>query len=117
MIYAINIFCEPTTPASSIAARFTKQVISEGHGVYRLFFYGDGVSNLLQRENPLASIWSELITQHNIDAVACVSSLNARHPGADSAQPETLIPNISVSGLGQYIDSLLQADRVINFGG
>lgn len=129
MKISIVIYAAPySSESSATALRFAKTLITQGHELYRLFLFGDGVHNaskltvVAQDENNLQQQWSELIEQHRIDSVICVSSALRRgvldqteadrhELGAASAYESS-----EVSGLGQLIDATLNSDRVVNFG-
>ncbi|MEZ0151116.1 MAG: sulfurtransferase complex subunit TusD, partial [Candidatus Reddybacter sp.] len=110
------------------ALRFARAALASGHGIYRLFFYHDGVHNAstlvtaAQDENSLPQQWRELIEQHQLDSVVCIAAATRR--GILSEQEAKRLGkaggNLSdghqVSGLGQLVDASLHADRVITFG-
>jgi TusE/DsrC/DsvC family sulfur relay protein len=54
-------------------------VLARGHGIYRVFFYNDGVYNANRLSEPqsddrnLVRLWSKLGTENNIDLVALIA--------------------------------------------
>lgn len=125
--FTLVIYAPPTAQASATALNFAREVLAQGHHIYRLFFYQDGVlnaSSLLvppQDEKDLAADWQTLIQQHELDAVVCVASALKRGL-VDAAEAEryelptsNLREGFVISGLGQLIDGLIQADRTVNF--
>src|SRR5690606_12802586 len=106
----------------------TARALAQGHEVYRVFFYHDGVqaSNALstppQDEFDLLKAWQKLIEQHDLDAVSCVASalkrgvLDAREAHRYEKPAATLAEGFVLSGLGQLVDASLQSDRVVSFG-
>ena len=129
MKFSIVIFAAPySTESAATALRFAESLIQEGHELYRLFFFGDGVHNaskltvVAQDEINLQLQWSKLIEEHDIDSVICVSSA-LRRGVLDQAEAErhelgtaSAYESSQVAGLGQLIDAALHSDRVVNFG-
>ena len=129
MKFSIVIFAAPySTESAATALRFAESLIQQGHELYRLFFFGDGVHNaskltvVAQDEINLQLQWSKLIEEHDIDSVICVSSA-LRRGVLDQAEAErhelgtsSAYESSQVAGLGQLIDAALHSDRVVNFG-
>jgi|TARA_B110000967_G_C18877457_1_gene559184 tRNA 2-thiouridine synthesizing protein D len=127
--FSIVIFAAPySTESAATALRFAESLIQQGHELYRLFFFGDGVHNaskltvVAQDEINLQLQWSKLIEEHDIDSVICVSSA-LRRGVLDQAEAErhelgtaSAYESSQVAGLGQLIDAALHSDRVVNFG-
>ena len=121
-----------TSPASSQSAmtayQFARAAVSQGHEIYRVFFYGDGVLNANslsispQDETNLPQAWHNFLANNEIDSVACVSSAlvrgilssqeSKRHKMADMS----LCASTQIAGLGQLVDAALQSDRLVSFG-
>ena len=129
MNFSLLILGPPySTQASASALRFARAALASGHGIYRLFFYHDGVHNAsalvtpAQDENDLPQQWRELIEQHQLDSVICIAAATRR--GVLSKQEAERLGKASgnlgdghvLSGLGQLVDAGLNADRVITFG-
>ena len=129
MKFSIVIFAAPySTESAATALRFAESLIQQGHELYRLFFFGDGVHNaskltvVAQDEINLQLQWSKLIEEHDIDSVICVSSA-LRRGVLDQAEAQrhelgtaSAYESSQVAGLGQLIDAALHSDRVVNFG-
>lgn len=124
VIYAAPYSCE----AAATALRFTKALLNQGHDIYRLFFFGEGVHNtnrlsvVAQDEQNIQREWDELITSRELDSVICVSSA-IRRGIVDSAESKryelnavSAFESSEIAGLGQLIDATLNSDRVVNFG-
>lgn len=110
------------------ALRFAQALITQGHSIYRLFFYGEGVLNLnsyaipAQDEINLCRQWQDFIQAHKIDCVVCIAAAVRRglldnneakrhdHPAG------ALAPHATLSGLGQLIEATARSDRTITFG-
>lgn len=129
MKFSIVIYTAPYSAESAATAlRFAESLIQQGHELYRLFFFGDGVHNaskltvVAQDEINLQLQWSKLIEEHDIDSVICVSSA-LRRGVLDQTEADrhelgiaSAYESSEVAGLGQLIDASLHSDRVVNFG-
>jgi len=127
--FSIVIYAAPySTEAAASALRFAESLILQGHELYRLFFFGDGVHNaskltvVAQDEINLQLQWRKLIEEHDIDSVICVSSA-LRRGVLDQTEAErhglsaaSAYESSEVAGLGQLVDASLHSDRVVNFG-
>jgi tRNA 2-thiouridine synthesizing protein D len=127
--FSIVIYAAPySTESAATALRFAESLIQQGHEIYRLFFFGDGVHNaskltvVAQDEINLQLQWSKLIEEHDIDSVICVSSA-LRRGVLDQTEADrhelgiaSAYESSEVAGLGQLIDASLHSDRVVNFG-
>ena len=129
MKFSIVIYAAPYSAESAATAlRFAQSLIQQGHELYRLFFFGDGVHNaskltvVAQDEINLQQQWSKLIEEHDIDSVICVSSALRRgvldQTEADRHELGTAsaYESSEVAGLGQLVDAAMYSDRVVNFG-
>ena len=110
------------------AYQFATEAVSQGHEIYRVFFYGDGVLNAnslsvaAQDESNLSEAWDEFLKNNVIDSVACVSSALAR--GVLDFDESTRHKMVGVSlrkstqtaGLGQLVDAALHSERLVSFG-
>jgi tRNA 2-thiouridine synthesizing protein D len=127
--FSIVIYAAPySTESAATALRFAESLLQQGHELYRLFFFGDGVHNaskltvVAQDEINLQLQWSKLIEEQDIDSVICVSSA-LRRGVLDQTEAErhelgtaSAYESSQVAGLGQLIDAALHSDRVVNFG-
>jgi tRNA 2-thiouridine synthesizing protein D len=130
MIFSLAIYSAPhTTQASDSAYRFAETLLSEGHSLYRVFFYQDGVynsSNLItpaQDETDISSGWQQLSAKYQIDMVVCIAAalkrgiLNQEEAERYEKPAHNLRDGFAISGLGQLVDAALMSDRLITFGG
>ena len=120
MKFSIVIYAAPySSEAASSALRFTQSVIEQGHEVYRLFFFGDGVHNasrltvVAQDETNLQQQWDELIQRHAIDSVICVSSA-LRRGVLDQTEAER--HDLETASAYSSSEVALHSDRMVNFG-
>ena len=117
-----------THQASDTAYNFTKAALENGHEIFRIFFYHDGVNNGTrftvppQDDRNLQVLWSELAEKHALDMVICIAAAQRRGiMDADEAKRQGLdgdniAPGFRISGLGQLIEAGIQSDRLVVFG-
>jgi tRNA 2-thiouridine synthesizing protein D len=129
MKFTLVIYTAPFShEASSTALRFAKTLIDEGHEIYRLFFFSDGVHNTsrmavaAQDEVNIPAQWHDLISRYELDSVACVSSaikrgiLDEKESARHELDATTIHSSSEIGGLGQFIDANINSDRIISFG-
>ena len=106
-----------THEASDSAYQFCKAALAGGHQIQRVFFYHDGVNNATRLTEPpqddrnIVNRWSKLAAEHKVDLVVCVAAALRR-----GIKDENLAAGFRISGLGQLIESSIQADRMVTFG-
>ena len=106
-----------THEASDTAYLFAKAALEKGHQIHRIFFYHDGVNNSTKLTEPpqddrnIVARWTKLAADYKIDLVVCVAAALRR-----GIHDENLAEGFRISGLGQLIESGIQADRLIVFG-
>ncbi len=129
MKFAIQVNCSPYHgQGADTAHRFICAALDKGHQIYRVFFYFDGIYNALRHatppedETPVLDRWTQLATEHGVDLVVCISAaqrrglldpVEAKRRGVESG----LATGFRISGLGQWVEAALEADRVLVFGG
>ena len=129
MKFAIQINEGPFThQAADSAYQFTKAALENGHEIFRVFFYHDGVNNGTmysvppQDDRNVQAQWSELAEQHDLDLVVCVAAAQRRGiMDEDEAKrhgkgASNIAPKFRISGLGQLIEAGIEADRLLVFG-
>jgi tRNA 2-thiouridine synthesizing protein D len=103
--------------AADTAYQFAKAAIEKGHEIHRVFFYHDGVNNASKLTQPpqddrnIVARWSKLAEEHGVDLVVCVAAALRR-----GIVDENLATGFRISGLGQLVESGIQADRLVTFG-
>ena len=114
--------------ASDSAFLFAKAAIKEGHEIFRVFFYHDGVNNGTRLASPpqddrhIPNRWSELGKEHDIDLVLCVAAAQRRgivdpdEMKRHKKDANNIAEKFRISGLGQLIEAGVQTDRLITFG-
>ena len=114
--------------ASDSAFLFVKAAIEEGHEIFRVFFYHDGVNNGTRLASPpqddrhIPNRWSEFGKEYDIDLVLCVAAAQRRgivdpdEMKRHKKDANNIAEKFRISGLGQLIEAGVQADRLITFG-
>ncbi len=110
------------------ALQFARAVLAQGHEIFRVFFYHDGVNNGTRLSVPPADDrliqkeWSELSKEHDLDLVICIAAAQrrgimdedeAKRQGLDA---NNIIEGFRISGLGQLIEGGIESDRTVVFG-
>ncbi|WP_111640821.1 sulfurtransferase complex subunit TusD [Marinimicrobium alkaliphilum] len=129
MKFAIAVHGAPhTSQASASAYRFARALLDEGHELYRVFFYRDGVHNGSalaappQDEQDLTADWQTLARTHNVDLLVCIAAalrrgiLNADEAERYAKPAANLAQGFELGGLGQLVDAAVHVDRLITFG-
>ena len=106
-----------THQATDTAYQFVKAALAKGHQIHRVFFYHDGVNNSTKLTEPpaddrhIVNRWSKLAEEYGIDLVVCIAAALRR-----GIKDENLAKGFRISGLGQLVESGIQADRLVVFG-
>lgn len=129
MRYAIQINTSPYQSNTGYSAyQFIKAALAQGHEVFRVFFYHEGIYHTFKHNTPpddelqLTRLWGELAEQHTLDLLVCISAaqrrglLYADEAQRQGKQDDDLAAGFRIGGLGQWIEALIEADRVIVFG-
>jgi tRNA 2-thiouridine synthesizing protein D len=117
-----------THQASDTAYQFVKAALEKGHEIFRVFFYHDGVNNGTrltvppQDERNIVKRWSELAEEYKLDLVVCIAAaqrrgiMDAKESKRQGKDGDNLAPGFRISGLGQLIETGIQANRLVVFG-
>ncbi len=129
MILSLAIHSPPSSQASYSAYQFAKVALIQGHSIYRVFFYHNGVyhgSDLTcsgQDEFDLIDAWKQLQNEYQLDLVACIAA-GLKRGIIDTTEAEryekdhhNLGNHFELSGLGQLVDATVTSERLISFGG
>ena len=107
MQYSLMVFGQPASAAHTChALEFARAVVSRGHHLGRIFFYGDGVLNAREDHH---EAWQKLAASHPCELVLCSASAE-RHDLEHPPEPFLLM------GLGALMEAGVDSDRVIGFG-
>lgn len=129
MKFSLAIYAAPySAQGSDSAYRFAKAVLAEGHSLYRIFFYQDGIHNASaltappQDESNIPARWQALAAKHEIDLVVCIAAA-LRRGILDTSEADryekpavNLAQGFTIGGLGQLLDAAVVSDRLITFG-
>ena len=114
--------------ASDSAYHFATAAIEQGHQVYRVFFYHDGVNNGTRLASPptddrqITARWTRLAKDHGVDLVVCTAAAQRRGIADDSAARRVDAPTgnlaegFRVAGLSLLMEAGLETDRMLVFG-
>lgn len=129
MKFSLLVLGSPYAGGSSDSAwRYARAVLDEGHELYRIFFYHEGVylGNDLgappQDETNHTRRWAELAGESSTELVLCVASalkrgiLDDREATRHEKTGASAHPGFLISGLGQLIDAHAHCDRLVTFG-
>jgi tRNA 2-thiouridine synthesizing protein D len=129
MKFALQINSSPYQSSAGYSAYlFIKALLVQGHQVFRVFFYHDGIYHAVKYNTPpddelqFTRLWRELSQLHNIDLVVCISAAQRRgllcedEAARQGKYGTDIADGFRISGLGQLIEATLVADRFIVFG-
>lgn len=115
--------------APETALGFARAAVRAGHGIDRVFLYGDGVHLASSLASPPSDetnwtrAWSEFLDEHGVPGIACIASALRRGLVDEAEQRRYQLPanNLAapfeVAGLGEWVESTVQSSRVIYFHG
>lgn len=118
-----------STQAPYTALQFCRAAIKQGHEIYRVFLYRDGIhlSTRLatppQDELDIYSEWQAFAAERKIEIITCIAAAARRglidKNEAKRHNKDTHNMSLSgeLSGLGQLIEANIVADRLVRFGG
>ena len=129
MKFTVVVHAAPQAGQSAATAlRFCQELLQQGHALCRVFFFRDGVLNgnrlsvFPQDETDLCAQWENFLSEHDIEAVACVTSalrrgmLDEQEAQRHDKPAAVLSSAFRIGGLGELVDACSQSDRVVNFG-
>ncbi len=129
MKFSIVVYGAPySTQASQSALHFARAVLAEGHELYRVFFYQDGVYNANsliaapQDEDDIVKSWQAVQASCGVELVTCIAS-SLRRGVLDETEADryekhagNIAEGFTISGLGQLIDAAMASDKLMTFG-
>lgn len=129
MKYSIQINASPyQSNAGETAYQFIKSALDMGHEIIRVFFYQEGIYHAFRYATPpddevqLATRWSALAREHDIDMVVCISAaqrrglLESSEARRQGKMDNDVADGFRITGLGLWVEAMLEADRFIEFG-
>lgn len=128
MKFALTVHGAPyASEASGSALRFARAATDAGHSIVRVFFYHDGVTlangSIVppQDEQDLSKAWATLARERSFELAVCIAA-SLKRGIIDEAERQrygvpaaTLASGFEIVGLGQLIDAVLDADRLVTF--
>jgi tRNA 2-thiouridine synthesizing protein D len=129
MKFTIQVNSSPyQSNAGHTAYQFINAVLAQGHEVFRVFFYYDGVYHAFKYATPpddepqFTAQWTELAKRYQVDLVVCISAAQRRgllcsdEAERQGKKDNDLAEGFRISGLGQLVEATREADRFIVFG-
>ena len=126
MKFCLLVSAAPYThQASDSAYNFAVAALQKGHHILRVFFYHDGVNHGRcfvsppNNERHIGKLWSTLATQHDFELTLCIAAAQRRgisHASDAKAQNPSITAGYDLLGLGQFVETTIEADRIITFG-
>lgn len=130
MKFTLTVLSAPhSSQSAATALRFARALLEQGHELYRVFFYCDGVHNGNQLAAPpqdelnLVKEWQALQRRYNLDLVVCIAAaqrrgvLSQREAERLEKNAANLAPGFELGGLGQLAEAVANSDRLVTFGG
>ncbi|KZZ48494.1 hypothetical protein A3760_23550 [Oleiphilus sp. HI0122] len=108
--------------------QFCRAAIKQGHEIYRVFLYRDGIHLSTRLATPpqdelnIYSEWQTFSAENNIEIITCIAAAARRglidESEAKRHNKDTHNMHLSgeLSGLGQLIEAHIIADRLVTFG-
>lgn len=126
--FVLNIAGAPYASSAPLSAlRFAKAALAAGHKIQRVFFYQEGVTlaNGLscppQDEINLTKEWQKLAAEHQLELAVCVAAahkrgiVDAKEAARYGLEHHNLAEGFVLTGLGQLVDGMANADRTVTF--
>lgn len=103
-----------STDAPLSALRFARAALAAGHRIGRVFFYKDAVavgSRFHSDEDGARRDWAALASERGFELAICIAA-GARR---GIVEGESVQPGFAIVGLGQLIEAMEEADRLVAF--
>lgn len=104
------------------ALRFARAVVRKEHTLYRVFFYKNAVqiatdpSKLSEIGRIRRQAWLDFATESRIELQVCVGAAERRGISS-SIEDDSSSVDFTIVGLGQFVESTIECDRVVTFNG
>jgi tRNA 2-thiouridine synthesizing protein D len=128
MNISIAVHGDPAnSEAPSLALRFARAAVAKGHRIHRVFFYHAAVAlaNSMvvqpQGEADVADEWAEFGREHRVELAVCIAAALRRGvlSDEDAEHYDRVGANLKspfrIVGLGQWVDAIVESDRVVTF--
>lgn len=129
MKFSLLVLASPYSQQGGLSAlKFAQTCLKEGHEIYRVFFYNEGIQNGSFLQTPqqdelnLHTQWASLAEQYQLDLVICIAAalkrglLNEDEAKRYDKPQHNLQAPFEISGLGQLLDAQINSDQLITFG-
>ena len=116
-------------PGAPAGVALAQAIVQAGHRIDRVFLYGDGVHLASALATPPSDEthwpveWSRFLSKHGIAGIVCIASalrrgvVNATEQARYDLEASNLLAPFEIAGLGEWVESRLQSDRVLYFHG
>ena len=118
MQFTVLIQAPPLSGLHQTAQAFIASLYHQGHDVFRVFFYQDGVLAANrhaetddQSARSLAASWAALKDEYGFEMDVCIAASTRRGITTDIANDA-----FEIVGLGQLVEAMEVADRTVAFG-
>lgn len=108
----ISIFINPQNQKSAaiqMASDFIDAVMVDNHQIIQVYFYGYAVAYVFSQANKENNYWKRL-AQQGVRVFVC-STISDQY----IVKNKKPLSGIQTAGLGQWVESMNQADRYIEF--
>ena len=108
------------TQACDQALSFARAVVRKNHTLERVFFYKDAVkiagdpATLPEATMTCSRAWLEFAKQNHTELQVCVSACERRGISVEQTL-DSGSPCFEVVGLGQFVESTIECDRLVTF--
>ena len=129
MKFSLLVLASPYSQQGGLSAlKFAQTCLKDGHEIYRVFFYHEGIQNGSFLQSPqqdeinLHTQWTILAEQYSLDLVICIAAalkrglLNESEAKRYNKPQHNLTAPFEISGLGQLLDAQINSDQLITFG-
>ena len=129
MKFSLLVLASPYSQQGGLSAlKFAQSCLKDGHEIYRVFFYHEGIQNGSFLQTPqqdeinLHAEWASLAEQHSLDLVICIAAalkrglLNEGEAKRYNKSHHNIAAPFEISGLGQLLDAQINSDQLITFG-
>lgn len=116
---AVVVTTPPFSNLTATAITYIEAAIEAGITVVGVFFYQDGVMHANQQaqiasdEFQCLQQWQLLHQKFQLPLHLCITAAEKR--GLSDEQPNNIHPNFTVSGLGELVELVNKADRLVQF--
>jgi len=117
---AVMITTPPLSPLTATSLSIVNELVNnDAVQVTGIFFYQDGVLNasasLSMPSDELQAIsqWQQLHQAHGLPLHLCITAAEKRGLSDDWQEMNIILPEFTISGLGEFVSLYSEADQVI----